>query len=242
MAFSRRPADGHPVHADCLSALDDALGLLAGLGHELVEADLPGLTPDVGHAIGTVYGISVSWILAYWIRELGREPLTRAYWEHGLRVTGGDYLLAVTALQHFARTAARFLSRFDTCLTPTPAQPPLLLGEMTSTEDEPLRAAERSAPFVAFPAYITGAPAMSVPLYCSDSGLPIGVQFLGRVGDEATLLRLAAQLERVRPWADRRPDRPTTPAVARSGRRGQPGGRTPVLPANGDGDDGDDAG
>lgn len=221
IAFSRRPADGHPVHADCLAALDDALGLLTTLGHELVEADLPGLTPDVGDAIGTVYGASVSWILAYWIRELGREPgpdelepLTRAYWEQGLRVTGGDYLLAVTTLQHFARTVARFLSRFDTWLTPTLAQPPLLLGEMTSTEDEPLRAAERSAPFVAFPsvvANITGAPAMSVPLYWSGSGLPIGVHFLGRVGDEATLLRLAAQLEHARPWSDRRPDRPTTP-------------------------------
>ncbi|WP_369777253.1 amidase family protein [Streptomyces sp. R33] len=214
IAFSRRPADGHRVHADCLAALDDAVGLLAGLGHELVEADLPGLTPDVGDAIGTAYGAYVSWILAYWIRELGREPLTRAYWEHGLRLTGGDYLLAVTTLQHFARTTARFLSPFDTWLTPTLAQPPLLLGEMTSTEDEPLRAAERSAPFVAFPAVvanITGVPAMSVPLYWSGSGLPIGVHFLGRVGDEATLLRLAAQLEHARPWADRRPDRPATP-------------------------------
>lgn len=221
IAFSRRPADGHRAHADCLAALDDALGLLAGLGHELVEADLPGLTPDVGDAIGTVYGAGLSWILAYWIRELGREPrpnelepLTRAYWERGLRVTGGDYLLAVTTLQHFARTVARFLSRYDTWLTPTLTQPPLLLGEMTSTEDEPLRAAERSAPFVAFPAVvanITGAPAMSVPLYRSGSGLPIGVHFLGRVGDEATLLRLAAQLEHARPWADRRPDQPATP-------------------------------
>ncbi|MFF2195507.1 amidase [Streptomyces sp. NPDC058157] len=215
IAFSGRPADGQGVHPDCLAALDDAARLLSGLGHELVEAGLPGLTPEVGAAIGTVYGAGVSWIVGYWIRELGREPgpgelepLTRAFWEHGRTVTGGDYLLAVTTLQAFARTVAAFLGRFDCWLTPTLAQPPLPLGLMTSTEDDPLRSLRSSGPFVAFPAVvanITGAPAMSVPLFWSDEGLPIGVHFLGRVGGEAVLLRLAAQLERARPWAGRRP-------------------------------------
>ncbi|WP_078910555.1 amidase [Streptomyces sp. NRRL S-87] len=215
IAFTPRPADGHPVHPDCVAALDDAVRLLSDQGHELTEADLPGLTEEVGRAIGTVYGAGVCWIVGYWIRVRGREPgtgelepLTRAYWDLGRGVTGGDYLLAVTTLQSFARTVARFLTRFDAWLTPTLAQPPLLLGEMTSTPDDPLRAARHSAPFVAFPAVvanITGAPAMSVPLYWSAAGLPIGVHFLGRVGEEGTLLRLAGQLERVRPWEGRRP-------------------------------------
>ncbi|MDI2125483.1 amidase [Yinghuangia seranimata] len=215
IAYSLTASGGHPVHPDCAAALEDAVGLCADLGHDLVEQDLPGLGDEVGEAIGTVYYAAMDWIVAYWTRELGRppapgelEPYTRAYWEHSRRVTGGDYLLAVTTLQAFARTVADFLTGYDAWLTPTLAQPPLLLGEMTSSEDDPWRTARNSSPFVAFPAIaanITGGPAMSVPLYWSREGLPIGVHFLGRVGDEATLFRLAGQLERARPWAGRVP-------------------------------------
>ncbi|MFF7994486.1 amidase [Kitasatospora xanthocidica] len=211
IAYSLRTAGGHPVHPDCAAALDDAVRLCAGLGHRPAEAHLPGLTDEVSDAIGTVFGAAMAWIVAYWTRELGRpprpeelEPYTRAYWERGRRVTAGDYLLAVTTLQSFARTVARFLTRYDLWLTPTLSQPPLPLGEMTSTEDDPWRTARACAPFIAFPAVVanlTGAPAMSVPLYRSAAGLPIGVHALGRPGGEATLLRLAGQLERARPWS-----------------------------------------
>ncbi|GAB7183925.1 hypothetical protein ATKI12_3756 [Kitasatospora sp. Ki12] len=215
IAYSLRTAGGHPVHPDCAAALDDAVRLCAGLGHEPAEAHLPGLTDEVSDAIGTVFGAAMAWIVAYWTRELGRpprpeelEPYTLASWEHGRRVSAGDYLLAVTTLQSFARTVAGFLTRYDLWLTPTLARPPLPLGEMTSTEDDPWRTARAAAPFVAFPAVVanlTGAPAMSVPLYHSATGLPIGVHVLGRPGGEATLLRLAGQLERARPWSRRAP-------------------------------------
>ena len=93
-------------------------------------------------------------------------------------------------------------------LTPTLSEPPAALGEITSTEAEPLRALERGGRTVAYSgviANITGQPAMSVPLWWNADGLPIGVHFLGRFGDEATLFRLAAQLERARPWIGRTP-------------------------------------
>jgi len=214
IAYSPRTPGGAPGHADCIAALDDAVALGASLGHELVEADLPGLDETVGAAIGTAFDSATAWIVGYWVRRLGRrpgpdelDPLTRAYWERGEQVSAADHLLAVTDLQAFARTVARFLTGFDAWLTPTMSEPPALLGEITSTPEEPLRAAERGAGTVAYPlvvANITGNPAMSVPLYWNAAGLPIGVHFLGRFGDEATLFRLAAQLEQARPWAHRR--------------------------------------
>jgi amidase len=215
IAYTPRTPDGSLGHPDCLAALDDAVTLCAGLGHELVEADLPGLTETVGGAIGTVFNAATAWILRYWTRRIGREPrpgelepLTMAYLQAGQRVTAADYLLAIEDLQVFSRAVADFLTGFDLWLTPTMSTPPAPIGEITSTEEEPLRALDRGAPTVAYPAVVanvTGAPAMSVPLWWNGSGQPVGVHFLGGVGAEATLFRLAAQLEAARPWHDRLP-------------------------------------
>ena len=215
IGYTARTPEGIPAHPDCVAALDDAVGLCASLGHELVEADLPGLTPDVGAAIGSVFCAATAWIIRYWTRRLGRqptddelEPLTRAYWEMGQQVTAADYLLAIEDCQAFARGIARFLTSIDVWLTPTMSGLPAPIGEITSTADEPLRALQRAGPTVAYAgvvANITGNPAMSVPLSQNASGLPVGVHFLGRYGAEATLFRLAGQLERARPWSARMP-------------------------------------
>jgi len=215
IAWTARQPDGAPGHADCVAALHDAVALCEQLGHEMVEADITGLDETTGSAIGTVFDATVAWIVRYWIREVGRqpqpdelEPLTRAYWERGERVGAAAYLLAVEHLQRFSRGVAGFLAGVDMWLTPTMSTPPPPLGEIVSTPEDPLRAEQRGGATVAYPAVvanITGNPAMSVPLWWSDDGLPIGVHFLGRFGDEATLFRLAAQLENARPWLQRRP-------------------------------------
>ena len=215
IAYTARTPGGALGHPDCVAALEDAVALCADLGHELVEADLPGLGEQTGEAIGAVFGATAAWIVGRAIRQLGREPgpdelepLNRAYWEGGRGVSAGDYLIAVEHLQHFAREVARFLTGIDVWLTPTMSEPPAPLGEITSTPEEPMRALHRGGRTVEYPAIvanITGNPAMSVPLWWNSEGLPIGVHFLGRFGDEATLFRLAGQLERARPWAARRP-------------------------------------
>jgi len=216
IAYTARLPGGGRGHPACVRALDDAVALCADLGHDLVEADLPGLDDRVGAAIGTVFNAATAWIVGYWVRHRGREPepaeldpLTRAYWDDGRRVSAADYLLAVGDLQKFSRGAAGFLGGIehggvDLWLTPTMSAPPARIGEITSTAAEPLRASANGAPTVAYPlvvANITGGPAMSVPLGGTPDGLPLGVHFLGRFGDEATLLRMAAQIEQARPWA-----------------------------------------
>ena len=215
IAFTARTASERPGHPDCVAALDDAVGLLTDLGHEVVEADLPGLTPEVSASIGTVYYAAVAWFGRLAVASAGRQPEdgdlesgTAAFLRFGEEVLAADYLLAVQRLQAFARTVAGFLTRFDAWLTPTLSTPPVPLGELVSTPEEPLQALHRAGPTVDYPAVVanaTGNPAMSVPLWWNGDGLPVGVHFLGRYGDEATLFRLAGQLERARPWGSRRP-------------------------------------
>jgi amidase len=224
IAYTSRTPEGVAAHPDCMAALDHAVALLTDLGHELVEADLPGMTPDVGQSIGTVFLATTDWIVRYWVDRLGREPtdselepLTRAYLERSRTITGGRFLQAVETCQRFGRTVARFLVGFDAWLTPTMSTLPLPIGEITSTNDDPWRAARKGGSTVGFAgvvANITGNPAMSVPMHWTGDDLPVGVHFLGRFGDEATLFRLAAQLEDAHPWEHHWPPVSAVPIVA----------------------------
>jgi len=215
IGYTVRTPEGDLGHPDCVAAAEYGARLCASLGHEVTETDWPGFTPEVGAAIGTMIGAATSWVMRYWIRRVGREPgpdeiepLNRALWQAGEQVTAADWLLAVGDIQRFSRRVARFFTGFDAFLTPTMSSPPLPIGEMVSTPEDPWRSLQVSGQTVRYAgvvANLTGNPAMSVPLWWNDDGLPIGVHVLGRFGDEATLIRLAAQLEAAQPWADRRP-------------------------------------
>lgn len=215
IAVTRRTPEDKPVHSDVLAAVDEMAELLTSLGHLVFEQDMVELTPAVGSAIGRMYGASVDWTIRYWIAERGREPephelepLTRLYWERGRRVGGGELLMCQTTIHRFTRALAETTdgpNGFDLWLSPTLAEPPPRLGEMFASEEDPTIAEARAARFVAFPlvvANLTGRAAMNVPLGWSEEGLPVGVHFLGRYGGEGTLLRLAAQIEEARPWAE----------------------------------------
>ena len=215
IAVTRSTADGSPVHPDVLDALDDSVSLLTDLGHQVFERDLTELTPEVGSAIGRMYGAGLDWAIRYWVRELGREPepyelepLTRLYWERSRKVSGGELLMAMTVIQEFSRAVAAATDGadgFDLWLSSTLAGPPPRLGELVASEESPHEAEARAAAWVSFPlvtANLTGRPAMSVPLSRNPDGLPIGAHLMGPFGGEGMLLRLAAQLEEARPWAD----------------------------------------
>ena len=143
-------------------------------------------------------------------------------------LSAAEYAVAVRELQLASRRTGEFFRDWDVLLTPTLAAPPVPIGELQPDAAGrglmgvvgPLRArwllkllgavkpmAEKSLGFIPYtPVFnVTGQPAMSVPLHWNAAGLPIGMHFVGRYGDEATLFRLAGQLERVRPWFDRAP-------------------------------------
>jgi len=105
-----------------------------------------------------------------------------------------------------ARTELDRSSSYDAILTPTVAQPPAKVGGLRNDADpaQDFENQKRFTPFTA-PYNMSGQPAVSIPLHWNDDGLPIGIQLIGRPGDEVTLLRLAAQIEAAEPWAHRRP-------------------------------------
>lgn len=134
------------------------------------------------------------------------EPFTWALADHSRRHTPAELTAARTELQRVSHVVGEFLETYDSLLTPVVAGPPLRLGEIDQNAgwDELI---ENLFTYVAFTpiANFTGNPAMSVPTYWTPSGLPIGAHFMGPYGDEARMLSLAGQLERARPWFDRRP-------------------------------------
>jgi amidase len=214
IAFTTSSATGGAVHADCVAAVRDAATLCAGLGHHVEEAAPPLSGELITECFVTVWTSGVAWNLDTAARLAGRapgpemvEPLTWALAEAGRQRTGAEYLAAVQGLQGITRTVASFMRDWDVLLTPVVAEPPPPLGTFDATPDNPLAGFMRAAEYVPFTplANATGQPAMSVPLWWNAAGLPVGAHFVGRFGDEATLFRLASQLEAVRPWAARRP-------------------------------------
>ena len=214
IAFSTRAPTGAKIHPDCVEAVRDAARLCADLGHEVTEGAPEINGPLLVQAFTSVWAAGCAATIDGFAFLTGRtpepdcfEPLTWALYEMGRRTTGSTYLMSQAILQQISRQIARFMEPHDIWLTPTLAEPPLLLGSFDAAPDDPMRGFYRAVDYVPFTpiANATGQPAMSVPLYWNKEGLPVGTHFFGRFGDEATLFRVAGQLEAARPWADRRP-------------------------------------
>ncbi len=208
IAFATRAASDVKVHADCVRAVESVATLCADLGHEVAEANLT-LNAEMAQDAFTVLWSAGcgSTLKALGSTKEQVEPLTWALKEISDKFSAADYIHALMTLQRISRDVARFFLDYDVLLTPTLAEPPVLLGTFDAPADNPLPAFERAAAFACFTPLcnMTGQPGMSLPLFWNEDNLPIGTHFTGRFGDEATLFRLAAQLEEARPWADRRP-------------------------------------
>jgi Asp-tRNA(Asn)/Glu-tRNA(Gln) amidotransferase A subunit family amidase len=204
---------GAKLHPECDAAVRGAAKLCAGLGHIVEEADpkldLVALRP----LNATIAAANVARNLGLRWKALGRDPNpadvesgTWAVYQRGLKVTGVQYVDAMAAIHAAGRRMAAFLSTYDVILSTVLAGPPPKLGYFDQNGDPALFAERVNSYLSVTPLHnATGTPAMSVPLHWTADGLPIGVHFAGRYGEEATLLRLAAQLEEAQPWFDRVP-------------------------------------
>lgn len=204
-------------HPDCEEASADAARLCEALGHEVVEIAPAELAhPGLYKNFGVLWCCFIGNVMRYWERERGGaltegdvEPETWASYQAGLKRTGADYLTVVEDVQRFSRKVGNWYERgrYDLILSPTMTIPPTRLGAFASTEADPMKWARMSRAYLGLtsPFNMTGQPAMSVPLHWNEDGIPIGVQFAGRFGEEGVLFSLAAQFERARPWGEKRP-------------------------------------
>ncbi len=222
-------------HADCVAAADDAGRLLADLGHEVEEADLDIDGDAFARDFFARVCVEVATLVARAEATLGRrarrgdfQTSTAITVMLGRQMSAVNALLARERLDAAARRVAAFYERFDLVLSPTLGTPPPALGalhpkgieafaqdalvalrlgfllRLPGVVEASVRRIFAFMPFTPL-ANVTGQPSMSVPLFWNGEGLPIGVQLTGRFGEEATLFRVASQLEQARPWRDRRP-------------------------------------
>jgi Asp-tRNA(Asn)/Glu-tRNA(Gln) amidotransferase A subunit family amidase len=205
---------GEPVDAECERAARDAAGLCESLGHRIEEVRLDGIPEEFGAAFRVVIAGNIRAAIELHAARIGRQPqagdlegVTAAMFDAGAKASAADYARAVLTIHRTGRAVAHWFDKVDVLLSPTLSEPPQKLGVFDMNTDDFDLYGRHVARFTAFTSCFnaSGNPAMSVPLHWAPDGLPIGVQFAGRYGDEATLLRLAGQLEQVRPWAGRRP-------------------------------------
>jgi amidase len=212
--------------------VEDAARLCADLGHSVEEA-APALPGDYYVWFLTIFLASAAQEFAMAEDGTGtkarRADVEDATWlcrQLGRSFSAEDLSLALERLHRASRAIARFFERHDLLLTPTLARPPVRHGELSAAGVEAALhavaarlglgglmrhmlgpAAERAFAFVPFsPIWnATGQPAASLPLHRTQDGLPVGVQAVAGLGEEGTILSLAAQIEEARPWARRMP-------------------------------------
>ena len=196
--------EGAEVHPECVAAYEEGSALLAELGHEVEEIDLP-FGPDVVPMFETLWYSMATLAPIEPSQEDQLLPITRYLRGRGQQVKAGELIMAQAYLQAVTRAALEMLNGYDAVLSPTLASLPVPVGYFD--EVDPVENFGRQKRFTPYTALynVSGQPAVSIPLHWTDGGLPVGIMLAGRMGEEATLISLSAQIEAARPWQHRHP-------------------------------------
>jgi amidase len=204
VAFTTTPPTHGPVDDECVAAVEDAARLLESLGHKVERADPDWFDPELVSHFFNVWQLVPAYNEISDYTQL--ENLNRSFGELSEQTSVATFVRSMIALQRVSRRIVSMWKDYDLLLTPTVALEPVPIGWISEDPDPGMQFA-RTGFFTPFTpeANLTGQPAVSLPLYWSAGGLPIGVQLIGGPADEAMLLRVSAQLEEARPWRWRRP-------------------------------------
>jgi amidase len=235
IAFTVKSMLGKQVHADCIQGVEETLALLTELGHTVVEDAPAIHGEEYSLQFLTIVAGQMRADMEEAAEAAGKKVslddfdiTTFGTGLFGTLLKASDYVRALRYLQSVSREIGRFFENYDVLLTPVLNQPPVKIGalKLSAGEQTQLKLIARTGQtwileamniirplaaqtfeFVPWtPVFnVTGQPAMSVPLHWNREGLPIGMHFVGRWGDETTLFRLAGQLERAKPWFDKAP-------------------------------------
>jgi len=200
--FTTQPPFPTDVHPACVDAARTCATWLAELGHDVDESPSPYADDEAPRRFGRIWAVGPA---AFPAPRESLEPINQMLAGRADRTSSTELVQAFVGMEAFTRKALAFWDDVDVLITPTLAQPPVPVGWVFEPEDprEQFRQQFWFTPFTAV-VNVTGQPAVAVPV-AEHEGLPIGVQLIGRANAEATLIRLAAQLEAAHPWADRRP-------------------------------------
>ena len=209
------PIASAPIDPVCAQAARDAATLLESLGHDVEELTPPWSDLDLRSDFARVFGAGAA--LLTWlggrlarreVTEADVEPLTWGLFEYSRDQDALSQLRAQSRIESVARALIAAMAPYDAVLTPALATRPLQIGEVHGRGPDPWDHFSRSALFTPFTAIInvTGQPAIALPLYQGEDGLPTAVHLISRPVDEHVLLSLASQLEAALPWAGRRPE------------------------------------
>jgi amidase len=208
------PLEGATLDPVCEAAVHDCAALLAGLGHDVVELEPLWSGLDLLPDFTRAFGPQVSMTTFIGGRLAGREPteddvepLTWMMWERAREQDTLSLLSAQARLEGVARTVVESMASVDLVLTPALAQRPVPIGAIHGRGPDPWGNYQRSGYFTPYTAIlnVTGQPAISVPLYQGEDGLPLAVQLIGPPAREDLLLQVSGQLEQALPWAGRHP-------------------------------------
>jgi len=214
IAWSSETPSGRPIDPEIQAALERTADLLKRLGHDVVEKGLGIDYRALYTARGPLSGANFAAGMARLIDQVGREPepdelepLTWASLKGGRKVSGADALRSMQDLRMLNRVTLAFFDDYDVYLSPVMGTPVPKIGYIDPVNLEPKEVNRRQGGVFPYtpPMNFSGQPSLSLPLEMSSDGLPIGMMFSSRFADEATLFRLAAQLEKEAPWKGRKP-------------------------------------